>query len=79
MSYTLTLRPLALQDISEIIKWYNDKQSGLGNKFLAALREAGDSIILNPLGYELKFKKKFRQCKIKGFPYLIHFIVENEE
>ena len=70
----LTLR--ARQDIQETIKWYNSRQRGLGRKFHAFLKLAISTIKASPF-YEVRYAE-IRCFKIKRFPYLIHFIVEQD-
>ena len=62
--------------------FYEDKTEGLGEKFLKALREKYDQILLNPKQFNLVYADKettFRDVKLKGFPYLIYYNVVGRE
>jgi hypothetical protein len=37
--YKAVILPLAIQDISEAAKWYNEQQAGLGLRFLKQVRK----------------------------------------
>jgi len=56
MSYKLIIRPFAYTDLEEIIKWYNKKQSGLGNRFYKEIQSSLDSILDNPFAYAVRYK-----------------------
>ena len=48
MSYTYRLHPLTKQDYDEAYEWYEDKQKGLGERFLKAVRKKIEEIVLHP-------------------------------
>ena len=51
-------------------------QKKLATDFLYRLREANKHIILNPLGFQLKFKN-VRTLMLKQFPYQIHYLIDD--
>ncbi len=72
----IILTQRARQDIQASIKWYNSKQKGLGKRFHAFLKEAISNIENTP-----RFQVRYddvRCLKVKRFPYLIHYIIEDE-
>lgn len=38
MSFKIKIEPEAIQDIQNVITWYNKQQAGLGKKFLSELK-----------------------------------------
>jgi plasmid stabilization system protein ParE len=48
MSYTYRFHPLAKKDYDETYAWYEDKQNGLGERFLKAVRSKIEEIVLHP-------------------------------
>ena len=71
MSYAYYLHPLAVEDYKEAYAWYEDRQSGLGERFIKAVRFKIDEIIQHPETYGSRDRKEFREVMIDYFPYLI--------
>ena len=71
MSYTYRLHPLIKQDYDEAYVWYEEKQKGLGERFLRAVRKKIEEIVLFPEAYSSKGNKNFREVQVDTFPYLI--------
>lgn len=53
MSYKILLLRGAQSDIREAAEWYNSKQSGLGKKFITAIRDEISTIAKNPFLYAI--------------------------
>jgi hypothetical protein len=75
MSYAYRLHTMAREELSEGYGWYEDKQRGLGDRFLKAVHNKIDEIAIKPLTYGKKGKKEFREAKVEFFPYLIVYKV----
>ncbi len=58
--------------------WYEDKQSGLGDRFLNEVYKRIEAIEQHPERYAER-KKRFHETKIKTFPYLIIYRIEKED
>ncbi len=71
MSYTYWLHPLTKQDYYEAYEWYEDKQKGLGERFILAVRNKIAEIVVRPKVYGSRGNKKFREAEVDVFPYLI--------
>ena len=71
MSYIYRLHPLTKQDYDEAYEWYEDKQKGLGERFLRAVRKKIEEIALHHEAYGSKGNIKFREAEVDIFPYLI--------
>lgn len=65
----------AKKDIQEAISWYNKKQKGLGKRFHACLKKAIARIEATPK-FEIRYNR-VRCLKVQRFPYLIHYIIED--
>lgn len=59
-------------------EWYEDKQPGLGDKFKHQVDLRINEIERNPKRYPER-KKNYRECIVKGFPYLIIYRVQVRE
>jgi len=62
----------AKTDLSDISKWYEKQQKGLGKRFLNEMKEAFDSICKNPEGFQIRYDD-YRIYFTKIFPYGIHY------
>jgi plasmid stabilization system protein ParE len=79
MSLRLIVRPEAEADIREIVRWYEEKQSGLGWQFA---QEAGESIgraLDNPRAYRLMRRQPpVRGILTRRFPYRIFYLLRED-
>jgi len=64
----------ARQEIKIAFSWYEEKQLGLGERFLAMLERKVKFLSKNPLTYPLKHKF-LRIAKINVFPFVIVYEV----
>ena len=79
MSYTYRLHPLIRQDYDEAFGWYEDRQKGLGERFIKAVRQTIEQIILHPETYGSRSNKKFKEAKVDYFPYLVVYKINKRE
>lgn len=77
MSYTVTLLERARKELLDAWDWYEEKQPGLGDRFLDEVNGMLKQIAKTPDRYPER-KKKFREARIKVFPYLIICRVHNQ-
>mgnify|MGYP002335845089 CR=1 FL=1 len=73
MVYTVRFHPLVQQDFSEAYVWYEEKQKGLGERFLQSVRLKIEEISIQPQTYGSRSRKLFREAQVDFFPYLIVF------
>ncbi len=79
MSFQLVITPDAQRDIDETHAWYEQKQGGVGHRFILALRGRFGSILLAP-DYPMAFgRKSLRKVNIPGWPYSIYYQILEEE
>jgi hypothetical protein len=76
-SYQLEIKEEVFEDIQNGIDYYNFKKTGLGRKFFAAVQLEYKTIVKNPF-FQLRYEN-VRCLPIRKFPYMIHFIVEEEK
>jgi plasmid stabilization system protein ParE len=80
MNYSYRLHPQAREDLANAYVWYEEAQTGLGERFVKTVKDKIDSILLSPGLYGSK-KKGFRETIIsKDFPFLVVYkIVESKK
>jgi plasmid stabilization system protein ParE len=78
MTYSISFISQAQQDIIDSIAWYNSEKENLGLEFYERLKFHFTLLTKNPLHYSLR-NKTFRVAKIRRFPYLIYFKVEQSK
>jgi|SRR6056297_266328 len=70
--YTVTILPLAKQDILKAARWYNSRQKGLGKRFTKDLRSKIQFIRNNPHAFAIRYNAT--HCAVLDiFPYIIHY------
>jgi hypothetical protein len=74
MAFKLIYAAEVYDDLQQNINWYNERQSGLGNRFFKAVKDQVPRIRKNPYGFAIRYED-VRCAKVKGFPYMIHFKV----
>lgn len=75
-TYELVLR--ARYEILEAWEWYEDRQEGLGDRFINQINLKIKQIIQTPERYPEK-KRSFREAKIDVFPYLLIYKIANRK
>ena len=75
MSIPVVYRPAARVELNEAIAWYEQKKTGLGLGFHAAVERVQDSIAERPLRYPLVFRD-VREAPLKRFPYCLYYRAE---
>ena len=70
MNYTIKFHPEAEKEYLEAYHWYEEHQTGLGERFELAVEKQIKLVANNPEHYTEK-KYKCRESKTETFPYLI--------
>lgn len=78
-SFKIELHPEVETDYNEAYHWYELKQAGLGERFLLSVRNLLDFIKTSPEAYSSKSRKRYREAKVKDFPYLIVYVIYAKE
>lgn len=79
MSYTYEIHPLVERDFEEGYIWYEEKQKGLGERFINAVTEKIKQIIQNPEAYGSKSNKSIREAEVDKFPYLVVYKINKRK
>jgi len=73
----LLLRPEATVEIQEARGWYEQRRQGLGDEFMAAVREALTAVETSPQRYPI-VRRDVRRAMLHRFPYSLLYIMEPE-
>lgn len=71
------LSPASIE-LDEAIRYYDHQLPGLGFRFFQEVKAAINRITLMPEAWT-KIGEQTRRCLIKGFPYAVHYIAEQDE
>lgn len=74
MNWTVILRPLAGDDVREIVVDLNARLGGLGQRFLFRLRELFTRLETNPELYGVIWRD-VRAARVKKFKYIAYYVV----
>ncbi|MFK8075712.1 MAG: type II toxin-antitoxin system RelE/ParE family toxin [Granulosicoccus sp.] len=74
MSFAVRFRPAALAEFNRSADWYEARQVGLGQSFVAAVDASIDTISSAPTRPRYVYKE-IRLMSVKGFPYQIYYRV----
>jgi plasmid stabilization system protein ParE len=64
--------PEAMEDIQQAYDWYEERESGLGEKFIRCLDDCLLSIRRIPMGYA-KVYRNYRRAVVRRFPYVVFY------
>lgn len=74
MNWLVILRPLADDDVREIVLDLNARLAGLGQRFLFRLRELLARLETNPELYGVIWRH-VRAARVKKFNYIVYFVI----
>lgn len=74
--YQLQILRQAREDMQKSADWYNEKQEGLGERFLSEVIRTLRLTETKPLHYEQKFSKKFKFARVNDFPFVVIFKIK---
>jgi plasmid stabilization system protein ParE len=73
--YHSIILPIAKADIQDSSTWYEAQQKGLGKTFILFIRESIQFITANPYSFQVRFDE-IRTAVVKKFPFLIHYLID---
>jgi plasmid stabilization system protein ParE len=73
VTYSVTVRRLAEQDLLEAQRWYDEQRTGLGTEFRAAVSELLNRLADAPFAYPIVHQQHVRRAVLRRFPYLVYF------
>ena len=74
----ILFRKVALVEIDESYRWYENQRQGLGEELILFLEETIEKITRNPDFYPL-VHKNVRRAIVRRFPYGIYYIIEKSK
>jgi hypothetical protein len=75
---TVVVLPQAKIAVEDTFCFYEERQNGLGERFLTVWERQIELIQHNPKLFQVRYKS-FRQVLLKPFPYLIIYDIEDNE
>lgn len=75
--YKSIILPLAKKDIREAALWYEERQTGLGKRFTAEVREKVHFIRQNPKASNIRYDS-VRTSVLNMFPFMVHYTIEEK-
>lgn len=76
-SYKIKVFPEALTDIQKTTDWYNEQSYGLGTRFQKQVITQINKLNKTAEIYTVRYKD-VRCMIIRKFPFMVHFLIENE-
>jgi plasmid stabilization system protein ParE len=74
MSLPLVFHPAVQDEVDEVYRWYEQKQAGLGDDFLAALEEVYNRLQQTPEAHQVIYGD-VRRALPRRFPYGVYYRV----
>ena len=68
----------AASEARSVAEWYDEREWGVGDRFLSALQQTLDSIAILPESFE-PAQRLYRRATVTGFPYSVYFRELNDE
>jgi len=78
VKYKVKFRPEAVVEFNQSTDWYEARQNGLGQKFIASIDSAIKTILASPTRFRCIYKE-VRLLSVKGFPYQIYYRVLDDD
>ena len=77
MTREFRVRAKAQRDIQKAKEWYDDRRSGLGDRFLAHVAKTFKAIESSPLAFP-EVERDVRRTVVKRFPYSVFYYVDDQ-
>jgi plasmid stabilization system protein ParE len=71
MAFSYRLNSQAHEEYIEAYEWYEQKQPGLGNRFMNSVENRLKQISEHPEYFGKRKHHRFREAKVEDFPYMI--------
>jgi|SRR5579863_240360 len=78
MTYKIEVLPRARRELMEAWDWYDDRWTGLGDRFVQEIERKLKQIEKTPERYAER-RKGFRETKVKIFSYLIIYRIQKRK
>ena len=77
MRRSLIVEPEAEADILDGYLWYENREEGLGSRFIEELESAFGRVVANPMSYQ-EAESGVRRSVTHVFPYLVFFSFDDD-
>lgn len=77
MTYTISVRSTASQQLQEAYDYYESQQTGLGVNFIDAFHQVLDLLQTQPFIYQVRYGADVRAAVVKNYPYLVYYRVND--
>ena len=77
MNFAVEYNPEFFNDLVQAVDWYDDRQIGLGKRFLNKVRKQTANLSTSALLFAVKYDD-IRCMRIEKFPYLVHYRVDEQ-
>jgi plasmid stabilization system protein ParE len=77
-AFTLIISSKAQKEIAQAWDWYEDRQQGLGDRFVKELTNRFHKIEINPDRFPKRYKN-YHEATVLIFPYLIIYSINNRK
>ncbi len=71
MAFPYRLNQQAHEEYIEAYEWYEEKQSGLNNRFMESVEKRLQQVSEHPKYFGRRKSNRFREAKVEHFPYMI--------
>jgi mRNA-degrading endonuclease RelE of RelBE toxin-antitoxin system len=78
MTYKIRIDQDALADILESSAWYDQQSNGLGARFKKQVKTQINQLKKNALAHGIRYNS-VRCVKVHKFPFLIHYVVDEND
>lgn len=69
----------AENELSEAYDWYEEQQSGLGNRLFDEINHYLTLVETNPFQFPIRYAQDLRTAALKIFPYLIIYWIDEHQ
>ena len=76
--FNIELIAVAEDELADAYDWYEDQQTGLGNKFYNEVNGILNILEINPEQYPIKYPGEIHSAVLDKFPYLIIYWIDKE-
>lgn len=74
----LVLRPEVSNDIRSAAFWYDERQVGLGRRFLAEVDHVFERVTENPAQFP-RIEDHVRRALLRKYPYAVYFVFDRDQ
>jgi len=75
MSLPIAFHPAVYDDVEDARRYYEQRQAGLGGRFVAALETVYRRVEANPATFG-RVRRSVRFARVNKFPFVVYFQIE---